>query len=154
MRRRGEVLWNGGKGLWDWEGRQNQQAVLKVQLVLGSQGLLQGSLSHCFSPSHTHTYYTHTHTHTHNNSLHHCSLSGSNLSVSSLLTSSPPTFVFFTFAVSVIFTPSPFLIHWLTMMNFPQLYGSWQKKFAQQSFESKAKRVWLMILVQVQHDTL
>lgn len=143
----------------DQEGRQNQQAVLRVQLVPSSQGLLQGPLCLCVSLSYiyTHTHLLHPpihpHTHIHIHTLHHCSLSGSNLSVSSLPTSSPPTFPFFTFAVSVIFTPSAFLIHWLIMMNFPQLYRSWQKKFAQQSFESNAKRVRL-ILVQVQRDAL
>ncbi|TNN67035.1 hypothetical protein EYF80_022808 [Liparis tanakae] len=43
---------------------------------------------------------------------------------------------------------SPFLIHRLTMMNFPQLYRSWQKKFARQSFESEAQTARLVMSAQ------
>lgn len=142
----------------DGEDRQNQLAVFKVQLVSGSEGLLQGPLSRSFTHTTTTPSYSLTHpptqTHTHSTTLHHCSLSGSKslcILTPHIISTHLP---FFTFAVSVIFSPSPFLIHWLTMMNFSQLYRSWQKKFAQQSFESEAKRVQLMILVQVQHGTL
>lgn len=63
------------------------------------------------------------------NHLHQWLLSGSSLSMSSLPRSSPPILPFFTFvSVSVIFSLTSFLIHWLTMMNFPQLHRTWWKK--------------------------
>lgn len=54
---------------------------------------------------HTHNYYTHLSTHTHIHAFHHCSLSGSNLSVSSLPTSSPPTFPLLYFCCICHFHP-------------------------------------------------
>lgn len=62
MRRYGEVWCEGGKGMRDQEGRQNQQEVFRLQRVLGSQSPIEAPFSVSFCLSYTHTYHIYQHT--------------------------------------------------------------------------------------------
>lgn len=127
----------------DREGMKNQQA---VQLVSNSQGLLQGSPHHHHNLTHTHTW-THifllhplTLTHTHKlklSTIAHC-LAPISLCILTLPTSSPPTFPFFTFAVSVIFLPP---LHFFDPLAVNDEFPSTVQELAEKSLLSKVLKV-------------
>lgn len=78
-----------------------------------------------------------------------CCLSGSSLSVSSMPAPATTTIisthlVLLYFCCLCHFYPlSLFLIHWLTLMNFPQLHRTWHKKeVCKKVFKAKTVQLW------------